>query len=296
MNKKSSASKIELKKFDDLFGVNDISADNEALAVRDIPIAELHEFKNHPFKIHEKELEEMVESVRQYGVLVPGICRARTEGGFEIIAGHTRCEACKRAGVTTMPMIIKEVDDDEATIIMVDSNIQREDVLVSEKAKAYKMRYDAMKHQGVKGNSLKAMSEETGENEKKIQRFIWLARLSDTLLDMVDNKKLPMAQAVDLSFLSIKEQVAVVDVMNELHLIPTMAQTSEMKTVSMDKGLDRTHILAIICPGVAKKSPRKVTFKADKLSRYFDDNVTEKEITEIIIRLLDEWKRREGEE
>lgn len=296
MSKMSSASKIELKKFDDLFGSEDMLASDSALSVVEIPLNELYEFKDHPFKIHEDELEEMVESVRQYGILVPGICRIRADGGYEIVAGHTRCEACRRVGLETVSMIIKELSDDEAIIIMVDSNIQRENVLVSEKARAYKMRYDAIKHQGVKGNSLQLISEETGENAKKIQRYIWLARLCDALLELVDTKKLPVAQALDLSFLNIKEQAIVLDVMKELCLVPTKEQTSAMKEAGQKTGLDRNMVLAIICPGAVKKTTRKVTIKADKLSKYFDEKMSEKEMTDIIISLLEDWKRKEAEE
>lgn len=168
MNKSNSASKIKMKSFDDLFGTNENleQANANGGEIREIPLASLHTFRNHPFQIHEDKLEEMVESVRQYGVLVPGIARMRPQGGYEIIAGHTRKAACELAGLDTMPMFIRNLNDDEATIVMVDSNIQREDIFPSEKARAYSMRYYAMKHQGIKGDkgsSLDIMSEETGE-------------------------------------------------------------------------------------------------------------------------------------
>ena len=294
MSKMNSASKIELKKFDDLFG--DAVVAEESQGIIEIPVDDLYEFKGHPFKIHEDELQEMVDSVAQFGVLVPGICRPRPEGGYEILAGHTRREACRRAGLNTIPMLVKDVNDDEATIIMVDSNIQREDVLVSEKAKAYKMRYDAMKHQGVKGNSLKVMQSETGDSVKQIQRYLWIARLSDELLAMMDDKKLPMAQGVDISFLSVKEQKLVLELINEFHLIPTMFQTAEMKELSQKGMLNHATLMQVIKPTAGKKPARKVTFKADKLSRYFADDVSEKEITEIIFKLLDEWKEGRQDE
>lgn len=166
MNKSNSASKIKMKSFDDLFGTNENleQANANGGEIREIPLASLHTFRNHPFQIHEDKLEEMVESVRQYGVLVPGIARMRPQGGYEIIAGHTRKAACELAGLDTMPMFIRNLNDDEATIVMVDSNIQREDIFPSEKARAYSMRYYAMKHQGIKGDkgsSLDIMSEET---------------------------------------------------------------------------------------------------------------------------------------
>lgn len=293
MSKKSSASKIELKRFDDLFGDSNT---NEPNGIVEIPIDELYEFKNHPFKLHDEELEEMVDSVEHFGILVPGICRPRPEGGYEILAGHTRREACRRAGLETIPMIVKDVNDDEAIIIMVDSNIQREDVLVSEKAKAYKMRYDAMKHQGVKGNSLKVMQDETGESVKQLQRYLWISRLSDELLAMMDEKKLPMTQGVDISFLKADEQELVLELINELHLIPTMLQTAEMKNYSQHGILNRATLMQIMNPLSKKKPARKVVFKSDKLDRYFAEDVTDKEIMETIFRLLDEWKEGRQDE
>ena len=193
-------------------------------------------------------------------------------------------------------MVIKNLSDDEATIVMVDSNIQREDVLISEKAKAYKMRYDAMKHQGVQGNSLSAMSKETGENAKKIQRYIWLERLSDDLLELVDAKKLPMAPAIDISFLDIKEQQWVSDAINDLHVIPSMEQSAEIKNLSQKQRLEESVVRQILSPKTVKPKPRQVTFKAERLNDYFPDNYSEDEIEDIIITLLEEWKRKGEEE
>lgn len=203
MNKSNSASKIKMKSFDDLFGTNENleQANANGGEIREIPLASLHTFRNHPFQIHEDKLEEMVESVRQYGVLVPGIARMRPQGGYEIIAGHTRKAACELAGLDTMPMFIRNLSDDEATIVMVDSNIQREDIFPSEKARAYSMRYYAMKHQGIKGDkgsSLDIMSEETGENAKKIQRYIRLAIVVMTdRIDLDDQLYAQFSQCAD---------------------------------------------------------------------------------------------------
>lgn len=290
MNKKSSAAKIELKKFDDLFGGTEIGQSDMENSIIEIPVEELYEFKNHPFKIHEDELNEMVDSVAQFGVLVPGICRRRAEGGYEILSGHTRKKACEIAGIKLMPMIIKEVSDDEAVVMMVDSNIQRENVLVSEKAKAYKMRYDATKNQGLKGNSLKAISNDTGDSVKQIQRYIWIARLNEQLLCLMDEKKLPMAQGVDISFLTEEEQDIVYEMISELHLIPTMLQSAEIKNYSQQHMLNRASLMQIMKPVGKGKAAKKVVIKSDELSKYFADDVTEKEITETIISLLDQWK------
>ena len=202
MNKAGSAAKVKLNSFDDLFGASDMSAGTDQ--VQEIPLSELYEFKGHPFKVLDDEkMQETVESIRNYGVLMPGIARPREEGGYEIIAGHRRKHGCELAGLSSMPMFIRDYNDDEATVIMVDTNIQREDILPSEKARAY-----AMKHQGKKGNgsSLDEVGEAAGESGKTVQRYIWLARLSDELLDMVDKKKIGLVQGVDISFLTEQAQ------------------------------------------------------------------------------------------
>lgn len=171
MSKHSSASKIKMSSFDELFGMNDTI--NESAEVLNVPINDLYEFKGHPFKIRDDEkMVELADSIKQHGVLVPGIARLRPQGGYEIISGHSRRQACVIAGLDTIPMFIKNLSDDEAIIVMVDSNIQRESILPSEKAKAYKMKYDAIKHQGVKGNSLVEMSMESGESAKTVQRYV----------------------------------------------------------------------------------------------------------------------------
>ena len=192
---------IQLTTYQDLLGVEEnTGAGTEKVVIA--PLIELFDFKDHPFKVLDDEkMEETTESIRQHGVLVPGIARPRTGGGYELIAGHRRKRGSERAGKSEMPIIVRNYTDDEATIIMVDSNIQREDILPSEKAKAYKMKYEAMKHQGKKAgmNTLDKVGEAAGENAKKVQRYIWLSRLSDELLDMVDKKKLGFSQGVDIS-------------------------------------------------------------------------------------------------
>ena len=206
--KTGSASKIKMVSFDDLFGGSGAQEIGEEQIIN-APLADLHEFKDHPFKVLDDEkMEETTESIRLYGVLVPGIARPRAGGGYELIAGHRRKHGSERAGKTEMPIIVRNYSDDEATIIMVDSNIQREDILPSEKAKAYKMKYEAMKHQGKKSgkNTLDEVGEAAGENAKKVQRYIWLSRLSDELLEMVDSRKLGFSQGVDISFLSEEAQ------------------------------------------------------------------------------------------
>ena len=199
MSKGNSAEKIKLSSFDDLFEMSDEK--KNMVEKKEIPLEELHAFKNHPFKIREDaKMMEMVESIKERGVLVPGIVRIRPEGGYEIIAGHSRKRACELAGLKTMPMFIYNLTDDEAVITMVDTNIQREELLPSEKAKAYRMKFEAIKHQGKKGNSLEAISSSSGDSKRSVQRYIRLANLTDELLEMVDEKKISVGQAHDIKY------------------------------------------------------------------------------------------------
>lgn len=207
MAKRNLGEKIKLSTYDEMFGMDTIGQDDQKSEgqIINVPLNELHTFKNHPFKVLDDEkMEETVESVKSYGVLVPGIARPRQGGGYEIISGHRRRRASEIAGKTEMPFMVRDYSDDEATIIMVDSNIQREDISISEKAKAYSMKYEAMKHQGAAGGiSLEKMSEESGESRKTIQRYICLARLSDELLELVDNKKLGVMQGLEILAIAV---------------------------------------------------------------------------------------------
>lgn len=294
MSKISSASKIKLKSYDDLFSGATAEQNVPEQEIKRIPINLLHDFKNHPFKIKEDDrFLEMVDSIKKYGVLVPGLARPRAEGGYEIVAGHTRRMACLHAGVDDMPFIVKNYNDDEATIVMVDSNIQREDILVSEKAKAYKMRYDAVKHQGKKGNTLNAMSEDTGENAKKIQRYIWLARLNDELLEMVDVKALGFSQGVAISFLNEEEQSWVLSAIRDLKINVSTEQSEELKGLSQSRKLDEAGVWRVLAPQTVTNKNRKVVFKSQKLDAYFAPDYTSEEIEDIIIGLLEEWKKGE---
>ena len=210
MAKRNLGERIKLQSYDEMFGLDTISPGDQKHEgqIVNIPLNELYEFKDHPFRVLDDEkMEETVESVKEHGVLMPGIARPRKEGGYEIISGHRRRRASELAGKTEMPFIIKDYSDDEATVIMVDSNIQREDILISEKAKAYHMKYMAMKHQGTAGGiSLDVMSEQTGESQKTVQRYICLARLTDELLGLVDAKKLGVKQGVEISALDTTQQ------------------------------------------------------------------------------------------
>ena len=294
MSRTKALEKVKLTRFDDLFGGKEEPV-VEAGEVKQIPISELHEFHNHPFQIRsDEELEEMIESVRQHGVLVPGIVRSRKEGGYEIIAGHTRRHVCELLGIDTMPVFVKDLD--EASLIMVDSNIQRENILPSEKARAYKIKYDAMKNQGKEGNSLQKMSEESGENYKSIQRYIWLARLNDNLLGMVDNKKLGFIQGVSLSVLSNKEQEMVYDAICRYEKKLSTVQANTIKQLSADGKLDEETLERYLFSVERHSKKKDITLKNERLAEYFEEETTEDEMMDVIFELLEKWKQKRGSE
>ena len=288
--KAGSASKVKIEKFEDLFG-GSAGQESSAEQIINAPLADLHTFKDHPFRVVDDEkMEETTESIRQYGVLVPGIARPRAGGGYEIIAGHRRKRGSELAGKTEMPVIVRNYTDDEATIIMVDSNIQREDILPSEKARAYKMKYEAMKHQGKKSgkNTLDEVGEAAGENAKKVQRYIWLSRLSDELLEMVDTKKLGFSQGVDISFLMEEAQQWVQAVIEEQGCSVSMVQSGKLKEYGKSGELTFAMVRLILTE--EKPKERKITIKSDKIGEYFSDSYSNEEIENIIISLLDKWK------
>ena len=292
MNKRGSADKIKLSSFDDLFGTQEAGTGTEQ--VQEIPLCELHEFRGHPFKVVDDEkMQETVESIKNYGVLMPGIARPRAEGGYEIIAGHRRRHGCELAGLSTMPMFVRDYTDDEATIIMVDTNIQREDILPSEKARAYSMKYEAMKHQGKKGagNSLDEVGEAAGESGKTVQRYIWLSRLSDELLEMVDKKKIGLVQGVDISFLTEQAQEWVQVIMEETGTNISTVQSAKLKEYGKKGELTMPMVRLILTE--EKPKERKITLKAEKISRYFPEEYSESEIENVIIELLEEWQKKQ---
>lgn len=294
MSKTGSAAKVKLNTFDDLFGSSEVEKTGLEQIIN-APLKDLYEFKDHPFRVVDDEkMEETTESIRQYGVLVPGIARPRTGGGYELIAGHRRKRGSERAGKTEMPIIVRDYSDDEATIIMVDSNIQREDILPSEKAKAYKMKYEAMKHQGKKSgkSTLEEVGETAGENAKKVQRYIWLARLSDLLLEMVDSKKLGFSQGVDISFLSEEAQQWVQVVLEDSRCAVSMVQSAKLKEYGKSGELTLAMVRLILTE--EKPKERKVTLKADRIKEYFAEDYSNEEIENIIISLLDKWKAERG--
>ena len=297
MSRRSCTDKIKLSSYDEMFGADDeVKVEVVGEQIKDVTLSELHPFKNHPFKVlDDDKMEEMVESVKQYGILVPAIVRERAEGGYELISGHRRHHAATLAGLETMPVMIKACNDDEATVIMVDANIQREDISISEKAKAYRMKMDAMKHQGASGGlSLAEMSETAGESSKTIQRLIYLSNLTDELLNLIDSKKIGIAQGVDLSFLSVKEQEVVLRVMEKTGIFINMEQSARIKNAVKEGLFNEQWLLEILS---YKKPPvRKVVFNQNKLDSYFEPNMTNEDIEGIIVKLLDEWKAKGGQD
>jgi len=289
-SKAGSASKVRLNSFDDLFGGAENMSGEQIIHAK---LADLHTFKGHPFRVLDDEkMEETTESIGRYGVLVPGIVRPREGGGYEIIAGHRRKRGSEKAGLDTMPVIVRNYTDDEATIIMVDSNIQREDILPSEKAKAYAMKYEAMKHQGSKGGStLDEVGEAAGESGKTVQRYVWLARLSDELLGMVDAKKIGIAQGVDISFLSEEQQQYVTVILQETCASVSSAQAAKLKEYGKSGELTLAMVRLILTE--EKPKERKVTIKGDKISRYFSEDYSNDDIEGIIIQLLEEWQSKQ---
>ena len=297
MSSKGLSNRIKLSSYDDMFSAeNDGNATSEAKIVEgqivEIPLSELHTFENHPFRVVDDEnMEEMVESVKEYGVLVPAIARPRAEGGYELISGHRRKHASELAGKDTMPVIVRDCDNDEAVVIMVDANIQREDILVSERAKAYQMKYEAMKHQGkAQGNSLQEMSEQAGESMKTIQRLICIASLDEKLLAMVDEKKLGLRQGVDRSFIPQEQQRIVDEVISEMGVSLSQEQSARIKESSRKGYLNADFLKDYLSE--KKPKPRKVVFNQKKLDNYFTPDMSNEDIEELIVKLLDEWKEK----
>ena len=292
-----SADKIKLNSFNDLFG-EETESKNIGDRLMEVPLKDLHAFKNHPFKVQDDEdMEKLVESIREYGVLHPGIARPRKKGGgYELIAGHRRKHASEAAGKDTMPVFIRDYDNDEATIIMVDSNLQREEILPSEKAKAYRMKFDAMKHQG-KGNGLTVdlLGKDAGESGKTVQRFIRLSYLSDPLLAYVDDKVIGIRQGVNLSYLRDTEQKALLKVMQSQETDLSMENTNTLRKMSSEEELSLEDIAGVIIKDVKSKNQR-IALDRKKLRSYFPKDVPEDEMWNVIYDLLERWSHSDLKE
>lgn len=305
---KSSAKKIELTSVDDLFSTEESRVDAQREKVMEIPLSELHPFKGHPFKVKDDEaMLETAESVREYGVLVPAIARPDPDGGYELVAGHRRHRASELAGKETMPVIVRDLDDDAATIIMVDSNLQRESLLPSERAFAYKMKLEALKHQGERSDltsrqlgeksltSIHFVANQAGESQRQVQRFIRLTELIPELLDMLDERKIAFNPAYELSFLKKEEQVQLLDAMDSEQATPSLSQAQRLKKFSQE-GCLSVDIMRAIMSEEKKSDLDKVTLTSDTLRRYFPKSYTPRKMQETIIKLLEQWQHKREKE
>lgn len=288
---KHSAEKIQIARFDDLFGGKETG--NEQIV--NVRIDDLHTFHDHPFKVKDDEkMDETVESIKKYGVLVPGIVRPREQGGYEIISGHRRKRGSELAGLKEMPVMVRNLSDDEATIILVDANIQRENLDYSEKSYAFKMKFEAMKHQGSKNGVIttEMIGEEVGESGRQVQRYIRLTELVKPLLEFVDEKKIGFIPAVELSYLTEAEQTLLLNKITEQHIFPNGRQAKQLRTFSGQGKLTEEDIdLTFMC-NEGQRSGVILTTK--KLHQYFPQDTTNKEIETVIYKLLEKWKEGGG--
>ncbi len=295
---------VALKGLDDLFSTEENRQEEQREQVQQIPIEELFPFKNHPFKVLDDEsMQRTVESVEQYGVLSPLIARPRPEGGYEIISGHRRQHAAQLAGLDTLPVIVRNMDDDAAVLLMVDSNLQRENILPSERAFAYKMKLEALKNQGARsdltscqvGTKFRAdseLAESAGESARNVQRFIRLTNLVPELLDMVDEKKIAFNPAVELSYLDESQQRDFLEAMNDTQNAPSLSQAQQLKKMAQQGEFNYEKAFDVM--GQEKKSEKDtVTIKNDTLRKYFPRSYTPKQMEDTIIKLLEQWQRKQ---
>lgn len=299
---KSSAKNIVLKSADDIFQTEENRADAQRERVQEIPLDQLKPFKNHPFKVRDDQrMLDTVDSIREYGVLVPAIARPDPNGGYELISGHRRKRGCEMAGLQTMPVIIRNLDDDAAVLVMVDSNIQREELLPSERAFAYKMKLEALKHQGARMDltsmqvaqklSVQKVGDDAGVSKDQVRRFIRLTELISELLDMVDERKLAFNPAVEVSYLKRDEQRMLLEAMDAEQTTPSLSQAQRLKKFSQEGRLTEEAMSAIMSE--EKKSDMdKVTLRSDTLRRYFPKSYTPKQMEQTIIKLLDVWQKQ----
>jgi len=309
--KSSARDSIKLTSVDELFSTEESRADSQREKVLDIPLSEISDFPNHPFKVKADEaMLEMADSVKQYGVLVPALVRPKPDGGYEMVAGHRRKKASELAGKETMPCIVRQLDDDEATIIMVDSNLQRESILPSEKAFAYKMKLEAMKRQAgrpSKENSVQLeldykgqqsrdiLAKQTGESGPQIFRYIRLTELIPPILEMVDEKQIAFNPAVEISYLSEKEQQDLYNTMQSEDCTPSLAQAQRMKKLSQDGRLNVDVIFSILTEEKPNQK-EKFQIRRERIDRFFPKNFTEKQKEDLIVQLLESWYRKRQKE
>ncbi|MBR5649241.1 ParB/RepB/Spo0J family partition protein [Pseudobutyrivibrio sp.] len=299
---KKEHSNIQLSSYDDIFG-GAAATDGKADTVVDIPLGELHPFRNHPFKVRDDaDMEKTVESIQEFGVLQPAIVRPDGDGGFEILSGHRRHHACERAGLETLPCIVRDLDDDAATILMVDSNLQREEILPSERAFAFKMKLEAMKHQGKRrdltlsqiGTKLRSdavMADEVGVSRNQIARYIRLTNLHPELLQLVDDKLMGFNPAYELSFLNEAQQKDLLSAIDYAQAIPSLSQAQRIKKLALNGEITQEG-MNIILSEEKKQDLDRVTLKHDTLKKYFPKSYTPKQMEDTIIKLLEQWQRK----
>jgi len=299
-----SSVNASLSSYDDIFSTEESRQEEQREQVQQIPIGELFPFKNHPFKVLDDDsMSDTVESVKQYGVLSPLIARPRPKGGYEIISGHRRQHAAELAGLETLPVIVRQMDDDAAIILMVDSNLQREHILPSERAFAYKMKLEALKNQGARSDltsdqvgqklwSVEQVASDAGESKTQIQRFIRLTSLIPELLDMVDEKKISFNPAVELSYLDEAQQRDFLEAMNDTQNAPSLSQAQRLKKLAQEGHFSYDVAFAVM--GEEKKDELdKVVIKNDTLRKYFPRSYTPKQMEDTIIKLLEQWQRKQ---
>ena len=297
---------VSLNTYADIFSTEQSRAEDRLEKVREIPLAELHPFKNHPFKVLDDEsMQRTVESIARFGVLSPAIARPSPDGGYELVAGHRRHHACELVGMETMPVIVRELDDDAATILMVDSNLQRETILPSERAFAYKMKLEAIKHQGMRSDltstqvaqklSVQQVGDEAGVSKDTVRRFIRLTELIPELLDMVDQKQIAFNPAVELSFLKPEEQKQLLEAMDYAQATPTLSQAQRLKKYSQE-GKCTFEVMCTVMDEEKKTDLDRVIIKQDVLRKYFPKSYTPKQMEDTIIRLLEQWQRKKQRE
>lgn len=294
---------VSLSSYDEIFSTEETRSQDNLEKIQNLPLAELHPFQNHPFKVLDDEaMQRTVESVARYGVLAPAIARPRPEGGYEIISGHRRLHAAALTGLKTIPVIVRNMDDDAAVIAMVDANLQRETILPSERAFAYRMKLEAMKHQGQRTDltsrqvvgkleAADSVGQLSGDSGRQVQRFIRLTELIPELLDMVDQKQLSFNPAVELSYLSQQEQRELLDSMDYAQSTPSLSQAQRLKKLSQEGTLDLGTMRTIMSE-IKKPELGNITLKDATLRKYFPRSYTPRQMQETIIKLLEQWQKR----
>lgn len=299
MTKRKSDFTLPTNSLDELFSSQEERDDAKLERVRDIPLNKLHPFRDHPFKIqNDEEMKRLIESIQKFGTLTPALARPLPEGGYELISGHRRLAACQVLGVETMPVIVREMSDDEAVIAMVDANLQREHILPSEKAFAYKMKLDAIKHQGVtsaqvgqKLLSVEKVAEDAGESRNQVKRYIRLTYLIPELLEMVDENKIAFNPAVEISYLDQSEQRVLLNAMELNDCTPSHAQSIRLKKLSQ-KGVLQDQTIYDILAEQKPNQQEQYKFKREDIRKYFPKSYTDKQICDTVIKLLEQWQRK----